>query len=60
MLFGAAMLGVAPVIGDKGGIAAAVVLEAQLVILQALDEGEDGRFVVGQFDGPCGHASILA
>lgn len=45
MIFGAAMLDVAPVIGGKSRIAPAVGLESGLIILQAGDEGQDRRLV---------------
>jgi hypothetical protein len=48
VIFGTAMLDVAPVIGGKIGIAPAVRLENGLVILQASDEGQNRRFVGGQ------------
>jgi hypothetical protein len=48
VLFGAAMLQVAPVIGGKIGIAAAVGFERGLKILKAGDEGQDRRLVLRQ------------
>jgi hypothetical protein len=45
MMFGAAMLQLAPVIGGKSGIAAAVGLESGFIVLQPGDEGQDRRFV---------------
>jgi hypothetical protein len=48
MLFGAAVLQVAPMFHGEIGIAAAVGLESGFIILQAIDEGQDGRLVGGQ------------
>ena len=48
VLFGAAMLQLAPMLDGKTGIAPAVGLERGLVVLQAGDEGQDRRFVGGQ------------
>jgi hypothetical protein len=45
VLLGAAMLQLAPVIGGKSGIAAAVGFESGFIILQPGDEGQDRRFV---------------
>jgi hypothetical protein len=42
------MLQRAPMLGGEIGIAAAVGLEAGLIILQADDEGQDRRLVGGQ------------
>jgi len=44
-MLGAAMPQLAPVIGGKGGIAAAVGLESEFIILEPDDEGQDCRFV---------------
>jgi hypothetical protein len=46
------------VCGERG-IAAAVGLQARLVILQSADEGQDRRFVVGQADVADGHAEQI-
>ena len=48
VLFRAAMLQLAPVVGGETGIAPAVGLEGGLVILKSGDEGQDRRFVAGQ------------
>ena len=45
VMFGAAMLQLAPMIDGKGGIAAAVGLESGFIVLQPGDEGQDRRFV---------------
>ena len=48
VLFGAAMLQLAPMFDGKTRIAPAVGLERGLVILQPRDEGQDRRLVGGQ------------
>jgi hypothetical protein len=47
MLFGATMLQVAPMFDGEIGVAAAVGLEGCLIVLQSVDEGQDGRLVGG-------------
>jgi hypothetical protein len=48
VLFGAAMLQLAPMLHGEIGIAAAVGLESRLVILQGVDEAQDRRLVPRQ------------
>jgi hypothetical protein len=48
MVFCAAVLDIAPVIGRKIGIAPAVRLEDGLIILKAGDEGQNRRLVTWQ------------
>ena len=45
---GGAMLQLAPMIGGEGRISPAVGLESGLIILQAVDERQNRRFVGGQ------------
>jgi hypothetical protein len=52
MFFGAAMLQFPPMLDGEVGVAAAVGLERRLVILQAVDEGQDRRFVLRQLCVP--------
>jgi hypothetical protein len=42
------MLQLAPMFGGKIGIAAAVRLERGFIVLQAVDEAQDRRFILGQ------------
>jgi hypothetical protein len=48
MLLGAAMLGVAPVIGGKLRIAAAIGLERRFMVLKPVYEGQDRRLILRQ------------
>jgi len=49
MLFGATVLQLAPMFHGKIGIAAAVGFERRFIVLKSIDEGQDRRFVGGQF-----------
>jgi hypothetical protein len=48
VVLGTAMLQLAPMLHREAGIATAIGLEGNFIVLQAGDEGQDRRFVGGQ------------